>query len=164
MGDARVCLWKEDEIYEVDVTAPNGEADFAIAPADSGEMLVTVVKEGYLPYPGSAMVGDDVSGIIADGEISGRLETRIVPNPAVGSANIRCSIPKGMSVRSGDVPTVRIFDAAGRLVKAIVFDREADMVTWDGKLADGVSAPPGVYFSKLTYGNVAATTKFVLLR
>jgi hypothetical protein len=164
LGNARVCLWKEDEIYEVGVTAPNGEADFAVAPADSGDMLVTVVKEGYLPYPGSALVSDDVSGIIAGGEISGRLETRIVPNPAVGSANIRCSIPKDMSVRSGDMPIVRIFDAAGRLVRAIAFDREADIVTWDGKLAEGVSAPPGVYFSKLTYGSAAVTTKFVLLR
>jgi hypothetical protein len=164
LGDARVCLWKEDDIYEVDTTAPNGEAGFAIDPADSGDMLVTVVKEGYLPYLGSTLVSDDASVITTGGAISDGLEMRVMPNPTAGSANIRCSIPKSMIVRSGEVPTVRIFDAAGRLVKTIPVDGETGMVAWDGALADGVSAPPGIYFSKLTYGNAAVTTKFVILR
>ncbi len=167
LSSARVCLWKEGEIYEVDETAPNGEAGFLIAPADSGNMLVTAVKDGYMPYLGSALVMEDVSGVAAEGGMSSRLSMRIVPNPTVGSANISCSVPPALQASSRGLPIIRIFDAAGRLVKAIPVEEGAAnlrTVSWDGRLADGAEAPPGVYFSKLTYGDAEITAKFVILR
>jgi len=54
--DARVCLWKGTEVYEVDWTDGGGQAVFTIDPATAGAMSVTVTKHNFLPYEGEAQI------------------------------------------------------------------------------------------------------------
>jgi len=53
---ATVCLWKEDEVYEVGSTNSGGWAYFTINPTTIGDMYVTVTKHNYLPYEGTTTV------------------------------------------------------------------------------------------------------------
>jgi hypothetical protein len=56
--DALVCIWKEDEIYEIQYTNSSGEASFSIpSSATNGWMYVTVTKHNYKPYAESTYVG-----------------------------------------------------------------------------------------------------------
>jgi hypothetical protein len=165
LNDARVCLWKGEDIYLVAETPPTGEAPFPIAPADSGEMLVTVVKDGYMPYLGSAYVGDDLSGISTGTDGSLRLWARVAPNPVTGPAVIRYALPAlaGSGIKE---PVARIYDASGRLVKSLSAAAlpGTNTMTWDGRLASGAAAPPGIYFLRLSYGDQTTDTKFVILK
>ena len=162
LGGARVCLWKGDDIYEVDDTNVGGTASFTIAPADSGTMLVTVAKDGYLPYLGSTWVGDDVSGI-SRGEASGYdLRINIAPNPVTGSATIAYSLPRSAGET---IPTLKIYDAAGRLIADLGAPDQGTTgeINWDGRLNGGSSAPSGIYFLKATNGEHSTAVKFVIL-
>ena len=53
---ATVCLWKGDEVYEVDTTDSSGWVYFTINPTTEGTMSVTVTKHNYLPYEGETTV------------------------------------------------------------------------------------------------------------
>jgi len=53
---ATVCLMKDDEVYEVDVTDGSGQVTFEPTPATGGTMTVTVTMHDYLPYEGEATV------------------------------------------------------------------------------------------------------------
>jgi hypothetical protein len=56
---ATVCLWKGDDVYEVEQTI-GGMASFEFTPSSTGTMLVTVSGHNYLPHEGQAeIVGDD---------------------------------------------------------------------------------------------------------
>jgi hypothetical protein len=163
LAQARVCLWKGDDIYEVDETNAGGSASFSIAPADTGTMLVTVAKDGYLPYLGSTWVGDVLSGITAGGASGHELRVNIAPNPVTGSATIAYSLPRSAG---DDRPRLRIYDAAGRLIADLAApdtDTATGKITWDGRLNGGGSAPPGIYFLNATNGEHSAAVKFVIL-
>jgi hypothetical protein len=57
LGDALVCIWKGDEVYERTVTDWTGIAWFYnIEPAQTGSMKVTVTAQNMLPYEGSCLV------------------------------------------------------------------------------------------------------------
>ena len=67
---ATVCLWKDDEIYEVRVTDGYGKASFTITPETTGIMDVTVtaVNRNLLPYEGQVEV---IEGGSIPGDING---------------------------------------------------------------------------------------------
>jgi hypothetical protein len=165
LSDARVCLWMGDAIYEVDQTNGSGVAQFTISAMDSGEILVTATKNQYLPYKGSILVLDEASSGVA-GDLPKNLMVRVSPNPAKGSAVIAYAIPAHLAV-PGKPATVKIYDAAGRLVKDLTV-RQApaagSSLVWDGSVSGGRQAPSGIYFLRLSCGERAAVTKFVLLR
>jgi hypothetical protein len=98
-------------------------------------------------------------------EYPDRLELKPgVPNPFRRSTRIRYAIPN----TAGDPRvTLKIYDAAGRLVRTIV-DTEMPAgrysAYWDGMDASGRTVAPGVYFSHLRLGPEAATQRIVLLR
>ena len=54
VNSATVCLWKGDEIYEVDQTNASGLVTFYVNPATTGTMLVTSWKYNYVPDLSSA--------------------------------------------------------------------------------------------------------------
>lgn len=83
------------------------------------------------------------------------------PNPCNPSA----TIPFRLAV--AEHATLRVFDAAGRLVAVLVDgNRPAgdQQVRWDGRLADGTAAASGVYFYRLDAGSYMRTRKFSLVR
>jgi hypothetical protein len=163
VGQARVCLWKGDDVYQVGQTASGGSAAFTIAPADTGTMLVTVTKNGYLPYLGSTEVDDGSSGVAAGGLGSATL--RVTPNPTRGGATTRFLLPQYM-LEAGGTVEISIYDARGRLLAGLSSkaDLSTGSITWDGRTNGGSQAPPGVYFLKALCGGASAETRLVVLR
>jgi hypothetical protein len=63
--------------------------------------------------------------------------------------------------------SLRIYNVAGRLVRAIVSDeRRAGRYeeTWDGKDSGGRTVSSGIYFYRLNAGNFESTRKMILVR
>jgi hypothetical protein len=56
--DAYVCVYKDGEIYGTGYTDQYGDITFAVAPASTGDMSVTVTKQNCLPYQGSTEFTD----------------------------------------------------------------------------------------------------------
>ncbi|MFQ6103234.1 MAG: C25 family cysteine peptidase [Candidatus Glassbacteria bacterium] len=53
---ATVCLYKQDEVYEVGTTGADGVASFSVTPATGGTLYVTVTEHDFLPYEGEIQV------------------------------------------------------------------------------------------------------------
>jgi hypothetical protein len=164
VGQARVCLWKGDDVYQVGQTASGGSAAFTIAPADTGTMLVTATKNGYLPYLGSTEVDGGSSGVAAGRP--GAAALRVTPNPTRGGATTRFLLPQYLLEAGGGTVEISIYDVRGRLLAGLssTADFSAAGVTWDGRTHGGAQAPPGVYFLKALCGGASAETKLVILR
>jgi len=56
VNQAYVCLWKGTDVYVTGTTNSAGQITFNISPSAPGTMYVTVTKQNYLPYEGSATV------------------------------------------------------------------------------------------------------------
>jgi hypothetical protein len=57
LNQACVCLYKDDDVYEVGYTDASGEVVLTVEPDSFGTMYVTVTKQNYYPYADSALVG-----------------------------------------------------------------------------------------------------------
>ena len=68
--------------------------------------------------------------------------------------------------RPGEDLNVQIFDASGRLCASVASGRAPGprTVIWDGRMADGRSAPAGVYFVRAASGTTQEARRFVMLR
>ncbi len=83
------------------------------------------------------------------------------PNPFNPVTNI------GFGIKESGHISIRIYDAAGRLVTTLVDEaRPAGRYTteWNGQNTDGSSAASGVYFYRLTTREFEETKKMILLR
>ncbi|MCH7761590.1 T9SS type A sorting domain-containing protein [candidate division TA06 bacterium] len=83
------------------------------------------------------------------------------PNPAKSSARISFSLPNRIQTRLG------IYDLTGRQVQVLVDGvREAGShsVVWDGRDGRGERVASGVYFVRLSAGDITATKKMILLK
>ncbi|MFZ1946839.1 MAG: C25 family cysteine peptidase [bacterium] len=163
VGQARVCLWKGDDVYRVSQTASDGSAAFSIAPADTGTMLVTVTKSGYIPYLGSTAVEIASSGVAAGG--LGARALRVTPNPTRGGATTRFLLPRYL-IEAGGAVGISIYDARGRLVATLSSEANpsASSIAWDARTQGGARVPPGVYFLKARCGDASTETKLVILK
>ncbi len=56
VDSAMVCLWKVDESYRVAYTDPTGVAQINLSPDTPGSFSVTVTKQNFIPYEGTADV------------------------------------------------------------------------------------------------------------
>lgn len=85
-----------------------------------------------------------------------------VPNPFRNTATIAYSIAKPEFVN------LRVFDAAGRLVKTLVDEYVSQPgrheVIWNGRNNSGAELPTGVYFYEINAGGYNATRKMILVR
>lgn len=87
-----------------------------------------------------------------------RLRLYASPNPFVESIQVEAF---GLGA-SREVSLVAIYDVRGRLLRAIGPDPASrPAVTWDGTLADGAPAAPGVYYAVITAGAASGITKVV---
>ena len=87
--------------------------------------------------------------------------TRLYPNPFRNSVTIDYTLPRTSGV------SLSVYDAAGRLVRRLRFDREPAGIRearWDGRDGTGQQVGPGVYFVRLTSSAGALTKKVVLRR
>ncbi len=60
VGNAYVCLWKENEVYKRDTTNENGNLSLEVTPTTPGFISITVTKENMLPYEGEIIVQKDL--------------------------------------------------------------------------------------------------------
>jgi hypothetical protein len=86
------------------------------------------------------------------------------PNPFETSARIGYSTPEG---GEGCRHSLRIYDAAGRLVRTLVDSPCAGgshSVSWNGTNGMGEPVAGGVYFYRLNWGGKTQTRRMILLR
>lgn len=76
------------------------------------------------------------------------------PNPFRGALEI------GVSVPTGEVADLVVYDVRGRLVRRMTLGL-ATRLTWDGRDASGIATPAGVYFLRLRSASVNATQRVV---
>jgi len=85
----------------------------------------------------------------------------IHPNPFNPATTITFDISKRTRVR------LTIYDAAGRTVRVLkdeAMNRGRHEAVWNGKNSAGISVATGVYFCRLSAGDIVQTEKMVLLR
>jgi hypothetical protein len=84
------------------------------------------------------------------------------PNPF----NPITTIP--FSLLEPDRPVIRIFDIAGRQVKALLqgvqYDAGPGQVPWNGRDDSGIVLPSGVYFYRLDVQNFSETRRMILMK
>jgi hypothetical protein len=81
-------------------------------------------------------------------------------NPSTAGARIVLSLPHGERAR------VSLYDVAGRELRVLAAGWQpagALEIDWDGRAADGTSAPPGLYFIRAQAGVWAMTRRLVLV-
>ncbi|MGH7723794.1 MAG: DUF4331 family protein [Candidatus Eiseniibacteriota bacterium] len=95
----------------------------------------------------------------------------LMANTVGGSLELAGGNPASSHVLQYSVPqtarvSVRIYNAAGRLVRTVL-DQDAAAgsfrATWDGRSEDGASAPKGVYFARYTTNGAVSDTKKLIL-
>ena len=85
----------------------------------------------------------------------------ILPNPAAGGLSVTFDLPNDSHV------TLRIFDATGRIVAALVdghVQAGTHTVAWAGTSAGGREPAIGLYFCRMDAGDFTATRKIVIAR
>ena len=86
---------------------------------------------------------------------------RAAPRPFQSAVRITFALPRAGAA------DVTVLDPAGRRVATIAsgsFTEGSHAVSWDGTLADGHSAPPGLYFVRLASGGAEQVTRVVRVR
>jgi len=86
---------------------------------------------------------------------------RVAPVPSRGSVAIGFTLPDRAPVM------VRVHDVGGRAVATVAagwFAAGPHEIRWDGRAADGASAPPGVYVIELRAGSGRAARKLAVVR
>ena len=88
------------------------------------------------------------------------LEISASPIPAVSGVKICYTLPKSVEAR------LSVYDSSGRLVKNLANAQQAGsrVSIWNGRDDSGAGVPGGIYFCRLTQGDLTATTKLILLR
>ncbi len=93
---------------------------------------------------------------------SGKMMLGVYPNPSHGKIAIEFQIPNVKNQMNAQSPNaLKIFDAAGRLVKSFSLPTS---VEWNGTDDLGRRVPAGVYFVRLETENAKLTEKAILLR
>jgi hypothetical protein len=113
-------------------------------------------ESGYAMFCSSELTGDDPAPV----PLATFLEQNY-PNPFNPVTTI------AFGLRAGGHVSLRIYDAAGRLVTTLVDEsRPAGIynVEWNGLGRDGTQAASGVYFYRLTAMEFEETRKMILLR
>jgi hypothetical protein len=166
LGDAKVCLNKTGDLYEVECTGSDGQVTFVIVPKCIGTIDVTVTRPHdadnnyaqYLPSQTACEVGEYrggpqsvVSGETAPVKLSIAMKSSITEN----AVTIRFSIPV-----KGDV-TIAIFNVLGSRVTAM--RRDLLPGYYEEKMNTSENAN-GIYFAVLSQGDQKVSAKFLIIR
>jgi hypothetical protein len=138
---------------EVDWPAVFVGGDFTLV--GSGSIASSRVAQAVFDVPVAAWETIGASSVLAPLEL---YEPQ--PNPSCATVQLGYMLPKGANV------TLSIFDVSGRRVVQLVDDFQdpgEHAVQWERNTKSGRRASPGVYFARLTAGNVQVAKKIVLV-
>jgi hypothetical protein len=162
VAGARVCLWKEGDVYRVALTDSGGDADFDPNPASEGPMLVTMTARDALCHEGVVTVTGASDTPESPGALPAVRLLPAQPSPFSRTTTICYELPAGGPVR------LQIYDLAGRRVRTLVQQSAASpgahRVVWDGRDAQGIPVPAGVYACRLEAGATRVTERVIRLR
>lgn len=135
------------------------------------------LKEKYPNYEltlmAAELMGEDVdwSQVVLGEEVGEEPEASVLPehfalhpaypNPFNPITSIRYDLSKDTPVQ------LNIYDITGRLVQTLVAGRQVGgfyEVQWDGRDANGISLPSGLYLYRLQAGSFVANEKMLLLK
>jgi len=159
LAGARVCLWKEGEVYAVGETDLAGSVSLLVDAATPGTLKVTVTARNVLPYLGEATV---VAGSVSAprGPDGHGIKVAVAPNPFRTSVRLVIEAPHSTNA------TVAIFDVDGRCVAQPALTR-GDGGSWEaiwaGVGADGRRVSPGIYFVRAASDGHSETRKVIRL-
>lgn len=162
LAQAKVCLWMDPSIYQVDFTGIDGIARFNLTVEDTGQILVTVSRNGYMPYVGSIAVSEDLAGVAFGND--GAFSIAVTKNPVRDVAIFSYSLPSRFVNEKAGKATLSIYDVLGRQVDVIDLEGSKGLVEWSVKDSARKSISSGIYYARLSLGGRAATTKLVILR
>ncbi len=177
-----------DEGYEVFVTddwtgpwyscgSATGTADFDLSSAGLNvAQYVKVVDDGNTTS--GQYAGFDLDAIhfyyatgIEYGDIAGIEESpvdiSISPNPFYYNLNVGYAVNSGPSRMMQIMVNIKIYDAAGRVIRNLVEDVHESghyRISWDARDDMGRRMPPGIYFVKLDIEKSTKVSKAVLLQ
>jgi hypothetical protein len=110
----------------------------------------------------SAVVQGELPTDAAGAPSYGMVVVENAPNPFNPETVITFRTPSAGPV------SLHIYDAAGRLVRAVLSDRMLDQgphrFSWNGKSESGRAVPSGIYIAKLRVGTGAVSRKLVVAR
>jgi hypothetical protein len=157
---AHVCLYKEDDVYQIKDTDANGITTFNINTSSEGLLYVTVTIFDYHPYEGTCSVGYAKSGgaMTTEGtELPVVFELYIsYPNPFSSETKIEFVLPKEAHV------SLEVYDVTGRIVKTLVEKKMGIgyyLVKWDAN-----DVPSGIYFCKIRAHTAPGTEAYTETR
>jgi predicted GH43/DUF377 family glycosyl hydrolase len=119
----------------------------ASGPAGAGICLATSSLAGAKQKPGFDVLG--MCGV------------DVQPNPFTHRTRLQCRVLQGTAAK------LRIYDAAGRLVRDMVATESSPAVlsaSWDGRDDNGASVSPGLYICRLASGGARSSTILVLCK
>ncbi|HEY2956295.1 MAG TPA: FlgD immunoglobulin-like domain containing protein [Candidatus Eisenbacteria bacterium] len=134
--------------------APGG-AEFPAAIAAS------VAAHGFACFDTAFRVDAKQSNVGVPDPRRGGPAARAIPNPFRDRTELRFAMPVAASA------TVSILDAQGRELRSLVrgarLEAGPQRLLWDGRAEDGASAPPGLYFARLSSPAAAWSRRLVKL-
>lgn len=146
LAGARVCLWKNEDVYLIGYTDGSGDVTFDPNAQTTGAMLVTATLPDYLPGECEVTVGDQSA---IGPESASRAISFLAPlrdNPVRSAAQIRYGLAEAGMVE------LAIFDLSGRRVRTLVAGEQAagdHVVAFDGRNEAGQVLPAGVYLYQM---------------
>lgn len=134
-----------------------------ILDVDGDGLLEVLVRATWPDTPASQTMAIDTDAVISVSDLptpAGHLGQN-APNPFNPTTEIRFALPNTA------VADLRIYDAAGRLVRTLAggsFDAGDHAVRWDGRGEGGEDLAAGIYYYELTTAAGKQSKKAVLLK
>ena len=157
LEDCLTDLVADNDVYVS--LAPGEKIDIFFAVPDGSPELE---RDFVLVTEGQFEADRDDGDAAAEGPGETSREIAIYPNPFTSSTSISYHVPT-----SGAAATVRLYDAAGRLVKTLAegaMPAGTHVLTWDGTDESGRRVAAGVYFCKVDVLGHDARKKLILLQ
>ena len=131
--------------------------------SDDGTVMVGIGVDGEFPFlHRSFIIRSYATGVAGESEepIAAPL-VRAFPNPMVGATTLALTMPRAGSV------SLEMYNVAGRLVRRVAdgpLEAGRHEIPWDGRDAEGVDVPSGIYFCRVKAGQHEVTSKVTVLR
>jgi hypothetical protein len=160
VADARVCLYREGELFLTSTSDDAGRVEFDIDAQTAGQMYVTATKSRFIPAQNTVTIGTQIG--IENEQLPRKLELLSnYPNPFNSNTTIEFILPLPSKIN------IRVFDITGRLVRNLAnetFNAGRGRVIWDSKNDQGQFVSSGIYFYKFENGDATITKPMTLLK